>query len=167
MPQTNQSLVRKAGAGAGPSPRRTSARRSPAASSASRNPTRKSSARKSTKALAPSGSASAKKRTSLTKMLSPENIQETMKNVGNLRNSVKNWLRYLQQADQVLDTVFVTTNSLKETGVLDKLVKQRGKNLSTEDFTNILVALMNSPAGNQILRSMGNGENKSAETTST
>jgi len=90
-----------------------------------------------------------------------------MKNVGNLRNSVKNWLRYLQQADQVLDTVFVTTNSLKETGVLDKLVKQRGKNLSTEDFTNILVALMNSPAGNQILRSMGNGENKSAETTST
>lgn len=77
---------------------------------------------------------------------------------------MKNWLRYLQQADQLLDTVFVTTNSLKETGVLDKLVKQKGKNLSTEDFTNILVALMNTPAGNQILRSMGTGK-EDAEST--
>ncbi|WP_054970088.1 hypothetical protein [Alicyclobacillus ferrooxydans] len=98
---------------------------------------------------------------SLSKLLSPENIQETIKSVGSLRTQVKKWMTYLQQADQVLDTVFVTTNSLRETGVLDKLIKQRGKNLSTEDFTNILVALMNSPAGSQILKGMGGGSDDS------
>lgn len=100
---------------------------------------------------------------SLSKLLSPENIQETVKSVGTLRTQVKKWMGYLQQADQVLDTVFFTTNSLRDTGVLDKLVKQRGKNLSTEDFTNILVALMNSPAGTQILKSMGSGDDSSSE----
>ncbi len=73
--------------------------------------------------------------------------------MGSLRNTVKNWLQYLQQADQILDTLFITSNSLKETGVLDKLVKSRGKNLSTEDFTNILMALMNTPLGAQLLKS--------------
>jgi hypothetical protein len=96
----------------------------------------------------------------LSKLLSPENIQETIKSVGNLRTQVKKWMVYLQQADQVLDTIFVTSNSLRETGVLDKIVKQRGKNLSTEDFTNILVALMNSPAGSQLLKSVGGGGNE-------
>lgn len=81
--------------------------------------------------------------------------------MGNLRTQVKKWMVYLQQADQVLDTIFVTGNSLRETGVLDKIVKQRGKNLSTEDFTNILVALMNSPAGSQLLKSIGGGSSES------
>jgi uncharacterized protein YjgD (DUF1641 family) len=76
--------------------------------------------------------------------------------VGNLRSMVKNWMTYLQQADTLLDTVYATSNSLKESGVLDKIVKQRGKNLSTEDFTNILIALMKSPVGGQVLKSMGN-----------
>lgn len=97
---------------------------------------------------------------SLSKLLSPENLQETLKSVGTLRGQVKNWLRYLQQADQVLDTVFVTSTSLRESGVLDKIIKQRGKNLSTEDFTNILVALMNSPAGSQIFKSFAGGGNE-------
>ncbi|WP_188332332.1 hypothetical protein [Alicyclobacillus suci] len=85
------------------------------------------------------------KKQSLSQLLSPKNVQETMKTVGNLRGMVKNWLGYLEQADKMLDTIFVTTNSLKESGVLDKLVKHRGKNLNTEDFTSILAALMSSP----------------------
>ena len=94
----------------------------------------------------------------LGKLLSPQNLQDTLKNMGSLRGTVKHWLKYLQQADQVLDTVFVTTNSLKDSGVLEKLVKGRGKNLTTEDLTNILAALMNSPAGSQLLQSIGGGE---------
>jgi hypothetical protein len=76
---------------------------------------------------------------------------------------VKNWMNYLQQADTLLDTVYATSNSLKESGVLEKLVKQKGKNLTTEDFTSILIALMNSPAGSQLVKSMG----KSSDSSST
>ncbi|GMA63593.1 hypothetical protein NZD89_27400 [Alicyclobacillus fastidiosus] len=106
-------------------------------------------------AVRPSGNAtgSAKKKgQSLSQLLSPKNVQETMKTVGNLRGMVKNWLGYLQQADKMLDTIFVTTGSLKESGVLDKLVKHRGKNLSTDDFTSILSALMASPLASGFLK---------------
>jgi len=99
-------------------------------------------------------------------MLSPENIQESVKTVGSLRKVVKNWLQYLKQADQLLDNVFVTSASLKESGVLDKIIKQRGKNLSTDDFTNVLIALMSSPIGSQLFKS-SDTEGKTAETPNT
>ena len=95
---------------------------------------------------------SVKRIPSLSKLLSPKNIGESVKTVTNLRSMVKNWMRYLGQADQVLDTLFVTTNSLKESGVLEKIAKQKGKNLNTEDFTNVLIALMNSPIGGQLFK---------------
>lgn len=94
----------------------------------------------------------------LSKLLTPENVQESIKGVGNLRKMVKSGLGYLQQADQVLETLYATSNSLRETGVLDKLIKQRGKNLSTEDFTNILMALMSSPIGGQLFKGSGGAE---------
>lgn len=107
----------------------------------------------------PSKSAGKKRAAPLSQLLTPKTLQESVKTVTNLRGMVKTWLQYLNQADQVLDTLFVTTNSLKESGVLDKLVKQRGKNLTTEDFTNVLMALMNSPLGGQMLKGLGdNGE---------
>gem|GEM_PF-4757654 len=81
-----------------------------------------------------------------------DNIQESLKQVNNLRSLVKNGLGYLQQANEVLETLSSASNSLRETGVLDKLIKGRGKNLTTEDFTNILVALMNSPAGSRMFK---------------
>lgn len=103
-----------------------------------------------------------KKSSGLSNLLTPEHIQDSLKSVGTLRKSLKSWLNYLQQADQMLETIYVTSNSLKETGVLDKLIKQRGKNLTTDDFTNILIALMNSPVGSQVLK--GSGGDSSAET---
>lgn len=106
----------------------------------------------------------AKKPSGLSKLLSSENIQETVKTVGNLRGMVKNWVQYLNSADQMLDNLFLTTNSLKETGVLDKLVKHKGRNLSTDDYTNILIALMNSPIGGQVLKGLGGG-NKQSDTS--
>lgn len=96
-------------------------------------------------------------RRNLANLLSPQGIQQTLKSVTNLRTMVKNWLGYLQQADQLLDTLHSTTHSLRETGVLDKLIKYKGRNLTTDDYTNILIALMNSPLGSQILKSAGGG----------
>ncbi|MFD1675857.1 hypothetical protein [Alicyclobacillus fodiniaquatilis] len=128
-----------------------------------RTPTRKR--RKPTSSAAVTTPAKKTKKTpSLSQLLTPKNMQETMKTVGNLRGMVKNWLGYLQQADRVLDTVFVTTTSLKESGVLDKLVKQRGKNLSTDDFTSILGALMSSPLGANLFKGGGDEEEEPTAT---
>lgn len=104
----------------------------------------------------------------LSQFLTTKNIQESLKTVTNLRGMVKNWMQYLQQADQILDTLHTTSSSLKETGILDKLIKQRGKNLTTEDFTNILITLMNSPIGAQMLKGSGNtSEEPTAEPPTT
>ncbi|MCL6594358.1 MAG: hypothetical protein K6T31_10310, partial [Alicyclobacillus sp.] len=67
----------------------------------------------------------------LSKLLHPKNLQDSLKAVNNLRTTVKHWLGYLQQADQLLDTLHSTTQQLRETGVLEKLIKHRGKNLTT------------------------------------
>jgi hypothetical protein len=121
--------------------------------------------RKPTAAAKPGSTLPAtKKSTSLSQLLTPKNLQESLKTVVNLRTMVKNWLQYLNQADQVLDTLFITSSSLKESGVLEKLVKQKGKNLTTEDFTNILIAFMNSPLGGQFLKGVGSGQNKNEQT---
>jgi hypothetical protein len=104
------------------------------------------------------------KANNLSKLFSAKSLQESLKSVGSLRNTVKNWLQYLQQADQILDTLFITSNSLKETGVLEKLVKSKGKNLSTEDFTNILMALMNTPIGAQFFKSDNTGATSGGNT---
>lgn len=129
-----------------------------------RKPARSGQKRKRTAAATSSGSQnSSKKESTLSQLLSPKNVQETMKTVTNLRGMVKNWLGYLQQADRMLDTVFVTTNSLKESGVLDKLIKQRGKNLSTEDYTSLLAALMSSPLASGFLKGDDDAESTAAK----
>jgi hypothetical protein len=78
--------------------------------------------------------------------------------IENIRNFCKQCLKYIQQADKMVDTLFVTTHSLQESGVLQKLLKDKGKNLTTNDFTNILIALMNSPAGSDIIKRMGQNQ---------
>lgn len=97
----------------------------------------------------------------LTEWLTPKNIQKSLTSVSNLRGMVKNGLQYLQQADKMLETFYVTSNSLRESGVLEKLVKSRGKNLTTEDFTGILAALMSSPLGGQLFKAMSGGSSDS------
>jgi hypothetical protein len=117
--------------------------------------------RKQTSAAKPTQAPpAAKKSTSLSQLLTPKNLQESLKTVVNLRSTVKNWLQYLNQADQMLDTLFITSSSLKESGVLEKLVKHKGKNLTTEDFTNILIAFMNSPLGGHLLKGAGGGQSQ-------
>ncbi|MCY0876862.1 MAG: hypothetical protein OWT28_11420 [Firmicutes bacterium] len=98
----------------------------------------------------------------LGKALSPKNIEESLGSIVSLRSFCKQCMKYVQQADTLLDTLFVTGNSLKESGVLSKLAESKGKNLNTSDFTNILMALMNSPMGNNIFKKLGSGDGEAA-----
>lgn len=99
----------------------------------------------------------------LGKALSPKNIEESLGSIVSLRSFCKQCMKYVQQADTLLDTLFVTGNSLKESGVLSKLAESKGKNLNTSDFTNILMALMNSPMGNNIFKKLGSGDAQTSE----
>lgn len=118
--------------------------------------------KKATAAKSQNAGGTTKKKRSLSNLLTPENLQESLKSVGSLRNMVKSGLGYLQQADRMLETLHTTSNSLRESGVLDKIIKQRGRNLSTEDFTNILMALMSSPIGGQLFKGSKDEESTNA-----
>ncbi len=99
----------------------------------------------------------------LGKLLTPKNFQESMNSITSLRGFFKQVSKYVQQADNLLDTLFVTANSLQESGVLKKLAESKGKKLGTSDLTNILMALMNSPLGSNIFKRMGSGDDAKAE----
>lgn len=95
---------------------------------------------------------------------SPSNLI-SLDSLNNLRKNAKQWLNYLQQADVFLDTIYSAGNQLNETGVLQKIIKQKGKNLSTGDFTAILMALMNTPLADRFFKG-GKQESNSANTPS-
>lgn len=76
----------------------------------------------------------------------------SLESVNSLRLNAKQWLKYLQQADVFLDTLYSAGNNLQENGVLQKLIQQKGKNLSTGDFTAILMALMNTPLADRFFK---------------
>ncbi|MBF8376571.1 hypothetical protein IW967_01600 [Alicyclobacillus mali] len=124
--------------------------------------TRRGAARSGGRNGSPAQSKAGSKSPAPSQLLTPKNMQDTLKTVGNLRNMVKNWLNYLQQADKMLDTFYVTTGALKESGVLDKLLKFKGRNLTTEDFTNILAALLSSPLAEGFLKGSGGNGGESA-----
>lgn len=98
----------------------------------------------------------------LNRLLSPRNLEESLGTIVTLRGFCKKCLKYVHQADNLLDTLFVTTNSLQETGVLKKIAESKGKNLNSGDLTSILMALMNSPLGNNVFQRLGGSEKKEA-----
>ncbi|MDI3256669.1 MAG: hypothetical protein QJR01_02865 [Kyrpidia sp.] len=87
--------------------------------------------------------------------LSPQFIQDTISSLSQLRKLTKQALHYVQQADTMMDTLFSAAHSLHESGVLQKLLQHRGRNLSTADLATILSALMNSPIGNRLFERIG------------
>ncbi|MCI0183317.1 MAG: hypothetical protein OWR52_10915 [Acidibacillus sp.] len=99
-------------------------------------------------------------------MLSPKNFKESMNTISTLRGWSKQVAKYVHQADNLLDTLFITANSLQESGVLKKLSETKGKNLSTGDLTSILMALMNSPLGNTVFKKLGGNDSASDESKS-
>ncbi len=139
-------------------PRSTSTRRGNSAARKNAGKRRKPTVKpaSSSNAKADGGSAP-KKPGTLSQLLTPKNLQQSVKAVGNVRSTVKNWLGYLQQADVWLDSVYSTTNSLKEAGILDRLAKSKGRKLSTEDFTTILSSILNTPLGDRMMKGLGGG----------
>lgn len=89
--------------------------------------------------------------------ISPTFIQDSLDSLENLRNLCKQCLKYVQQADTMIDTLFSTAHSLHESGILQKLIQHRGRNLSTADLATILSVLMNSPIGNRLFEKIGGG----------
>jgi hypothetical protein len=104
----------------------------------------------------PTAGASAFK--NLGQILTPKNFDDSMSTINNLRNFCRQAGKYVQQADTLLETLFATGTSLKESGVLKKLAETKGKNLSTGDLTNILLSLMNTPIGANLLRRGSSGD---------
>ena len=92
-------------------------------------------------------------------------MEDSLNTISTLRNFCKRCIRYVQQADGLLDTLYVTTNSLQESGLLKKLAETKGKNLNTADLTTMLMALMNSPLGNSFFKRFTSGADTSDNTT--
>ena len=101
------------------------------------------------------------------KILSPKNMEESLTTISTLRNFCKQCIRYVQQADGLLDTLYVTTNSLQESGLLKKISESKGKNLNSGDFTTMLLALMNSPLGNSFFKRLTGGDSGNSDTPAT
>jgi len=59
-------------------------------------------------------------------------------------------MKYVDHADSVLSTLFITTHSMTETGVLDKLKQKNLKKLQPSEVSSVLMALMNSPIGRKL-----------------
>lgn len=103
----------------------------------------------------------------LGKLFAPKNFEQSMQSINGLREFCKQCAKYVSQADTLLDTLFVTGTSLKESGLLQKLTESKGKNLSTADLTTILMALMNSPMGAGIFKRLSGGDGETTQTETT
>ncbi|HEU4964154.1 MAG TPA: hypothetical protein VFV52_09935 [Bacilli bacterium] len=88
--------------------------------------------------------------------------EDSIKSLGNLRNMTKKGLSYMQQADQLFDSLHGVGSHLHQSGVLPKILKGKMSDLSTSDWTAILMALLNSPLSGFLL---GGGGNKDGEAT--
>jgi hypothetical protein len=85
----------------------------------------------------------------------PPLVGNSIQTIASLRAMTKQALRYVQRADSMIDTLFSTASSLHESGVLQKLLQHRGKNLNTNDFSTILMSLLNSPIGGKLFERLG------------
>ena len=97
------------------------------------------------------------------KLLTPKSIEESLGTIVSLRTFCKNCLRYVQQADNLLDTLFVMGNSLEETGILKKLREAKSKKLDSGDLTSLLLALMNTPVGAGLFKRLSPSEEAETE----
>jgi hypothetical protein len=90
---------------------------------------------------------------------SPTFLEDSIKSIGSLRNVCKQCMGYIQRADKWFDALHHVGSHLHETGVLPKITKGNFKELTTGDWTSILMLLLNSPLSSLLLGSSeGNSE---------
>ncbi|WP_018130896.1 hypothetical protein [Effusibacillus pohliae] len=87
----------------------------------------------------------------------------SISNLNNLSALCKQCIKYLQQADLWLETMYKATNTLNETGILKKIMQSKGKDLSTGDLAGLLMAFMNTPLADQFFKGGSSGNSAPQE----
>jgi hypothetical protein len=82
---------------------------------------------------------------------SPTFYEDSVKTMGSLRNLCKQGLTYMQRADQLFDGLHGFGSHLHQTGVLPKIAKGKLKDMTTGEWSALLMALLNSPLSGFLL----------------
>lgn len=93
----------------------------------------------------------------------PSNLL-SISSLSQLSTLCKQCIKYLQQADIWLDTLYRASNTLNETGLLKKIMQTKGKGLSTGDLAGLLLAFMNTPLADQFFKGGASDTAQSQET---
>lgn len=94
----------------------------------------------------------------LPKPKSPTFYEDSIKSIGSLRDMTKKGLTYMQRADQLFESLHGVGSQLQQSGVLPKLMQGKVKDLSTGEWSALLMALLNSPLSGFLLGGGGGGE---------
>jgi len=91
---------------------------------------------------------------------SPTFYEDSVRSMSSLRKLCKQCMGYVQKADGWLDSLHGVGSHLHREGVLPKISQGKIKDLTTSDWTTLLMALMNSPLAGLLL---GGGDAKKEE----
>jgi len=94
---------------------------------------------------------------------SPTFYEDSLQTMTHLRAFCKQCVGYMQKADTLFGSLSGVGTSLHKAGVLPKLTQGKFKELTTGDWTQILMALMNSPLSGFLLGPSDPATDASAE----
>jgi len=82
---------------------------------------------------------------------SPTFYDDSIKAIANLRNLCKTCIGYVSRADQLFDGLHGVGSQLHQAGVLPKIAGGKFKDLTSNEWTAVLMALLNSPLSGFLL----------------
>lgn len=90
---------------------------------------------------------------------SPTFAEDSIKHLSKLRSLCKQYAGYMTRADQLFDSLHGVGSHLHKEGVLPKVMSGKFKDMTTGEWTTLLMALMNSPLAGMLLGGAGGGGN--------
>jgi hypothetical protein len=95
---------------------------------------------------------------------SPTFAEDSIRHLATLRHLCKKYTGYMSRADQLFDSLHGVGSHLHKEGVLPKVIGGKFKDMTTGEWTTLLMALMNSPLAGMLLGgSGGSGSEKKEE----
>ncbi|PWK16380.1 hypothetical protein [Tumebacillus permanentifrigoris] len=91
---------------------------------------------------------------------SPTFAEDSIKHLSTLRQLCKKYTGYMSRADQLFDSLHGVGSHLHKEGVLPKVIGGKFKDMTTSEWTTLLMALMNSPLAGMFLSTAGGGDAK-------
>ncbi|MCX7569664.1 hypothetical protein OS242_06780 [Tumebacillus sp. DT12] len=82
---------------------------------------------------------------------SPTFYDDSVRAIANLRNLCKQCIGYVSRADQLFDGLHGVGSQLHQAGVLPKIAGGKFKDLTSNEWTAVLMALLNSPLSGFLL----------------